>query len=176
MFLNQQNQNTLFKFIYPLCFIAIATAIVLDSCKKESSTEDKALYDEMNSIGNFKYYKNQGFARLSSSQSAHNAYFKVRFNTTAYAALTDSGRLPKGYVFPAGSVIVSELYDANPGYIKLYAVMKKTSNPNAVNGWVWAEFLYDGSTAYSIEKKGGECTSCHSSNARDQVRIFNQFP
>jgi hypothetical protein len=166
----------LFKLIYSFLFCIVCLAIVLDSCKKDSSSEDKALYEEMNAIGNFKYYKNNTITRLSSAQSAHNPYFKVRFNTTAYAALSDSGRLPLGKVFPTGSVIVSELSDANPGYIKLYAVMKKTSSQNAVNGWIWAEFLYDGSTAYSTDKKGADCISCHSTNARDQVRVFNQFP
>lgn len=166
----------MFKFIYPIVFFITSLAIVLDSCKKEGSAEDKALYEEMNAIGNFKYYKNNNIARLSSSQSAHNPFFKVRFNSIANAALTDSGRLPSGHVFPTGSVIVTELYDANPGLLKLYAVMKKTSSPNAVNGWIWAEFLYDASTAYSTEKKGADCSSCHSTNARDQVRVFNQFP
>jgi hypothetical protein len=164
------------RLFISMALLFFVCVVLFDACKKEGTSEDKALYNELNSIGNFKYYKNAAIIRLSSAQSGHNPYFKVRFNTIAYAALTDSGRLPVGHVFPTGSVIVTELYDGSPGLLKLYAVMKKTASPNAVNGWIWAEFQYDASTVYSVEKKGADCTSCHSINARDQVRIFNQFP
>jgi hypothetical protein len=164
------------KFVILILFSIPMIAIILNGCKKEEAPEDKILSEEVNILANFKYYKNNTLYRLSSAQSAHNPYFKVRFNTIAYAALTDNGRLPAGGSFPQGSVVVSELYENNPGYIKLMAVMKKSNSPNAVNGWLWSEMLYDGSTAYSVAKKGGECVNCHSNNSRDQVRVFNQFP
>lgn len=159
-----------------LFFMAIVVLILGDSCKKESVPEDKDLYTEIMNSGGYEYYKKSTTLTLSSKQSDHNAYFRIRFNSIAKAALTDNGKLPAGGSFPDGSVIVSELFDSSPGNVKIYAVMKKSTSSNAVNGWLWAQFQPDDNTAYSISKKGDLCTSCHSTNARDHVRVFNQFP
>ncbi len=157
-------------------FIAMVVLIIGDSCKKESVPEDTDLYAEIMNTAGFEYYKNNSALQLSSKQSDHNAYFRIRFNSIAKVVLTDNGKLPNGGSFPDGSVIVTELFDASPGNVQIYAVMKKSKSANAVNGWLWAEFQPDKTTAYSVSKKGADCTSCHSTNARDNVRVFNQFP
>ena len=80
---------------------------------------------------------------------------------------------PAGNTFPSGSIIVKEV--TSGGSVSLYAVMKKDpGNDNAGNGWLWGEYNPDGSTAFSVSKKGDGCISCHSGSPnRDLVRTFD---
>ncbi len=164
------------KYLVPFLFLLPVLVIIAQGCRKDGTPEDKSLYEEVNNTAGYSYYKKDYLMRLSSKESDHNPYFRVRFNSIAFAALTDKGKLPAGGVFPDGSVVVAELYDVNPGYTKIFAVMKKSTSENAVNGWLWAEFQPDASTVYSVTKKGADCAGCHSNNSRDGVRLFNQFP
>lgn len=156
---------------------AIALSFILTQCKKTTET-DTALYDRSKSASGFTYYKNSDSIRVSSSPSAHNPYFRVRFNSIAQAALTDNGKLPAGGSFPDGSLIVKELYDAPGGSLQLLAIMEKTSSNSASgNGYLWAEFDQDGKAVFSTSKKGNGCISCHSNSGnRDLARLFELFP
>lgn len=156
---------------------AIAMGFFLSQCKKTTET-DTALFDKSKSVTGFSYYKNSDSIHVSSSPSAHNPYFRVRFNSIAEAALTDNGKLPVGGSFPDGSLIVKELYDSPGGSLQLLAVMEKASaNSASGNGYLWAEFEPDGKAAFSTSKKGNGCISCHSATGnRDLVRLFELFP
>ena len=158
--------------------IVISLLFFFSQCKKKATEEDKMLFDKAKVTTGFTYYKNNSTVLASSPQSAHNAFFRVRFNATARAALTDSGRLPAGGSFPDGSLIVKELYDSQSGSLQLLAVMEKATG-NSLSGanWLWAEYKDDGALVYSISKKGEGCTGCHgSAGSRDYMRLFELFP
>jgi hypothetical protein len=137
---------------------------------------DSFLVAQSHLLQNFTWYKNDPVIRESSNASAHNKYFRVRFNAIANAALSAQGKLPAGGAFPQGSLVVKELYDTPTGPVKLLAILLKDSaNSYAVNGWLWAELKPDGGNYISATAKGAQCVSCHSANSRDYTRIFDLF-
>jgi Cytochrome P460 len=163
------------KLLY-LFFCAIALFTCMASCKKENTDIETALFSEFSSPTGYTYYKNNSTILASSAESAHNRFFRVRFNEIAKNALTNNGKLPVGGTFPTGSIVVKELYDSANGQIVLYAIMKKVPNDaNAGSGWIWAEFNANGQIQYSTTKKGAGCISCHNTNGRDLVRLFDLF-
>lgn len=168
--------KTLIKYALAITFLA--SMVLSQSCKEEDkeTQADKDLFEEITSITDYTFYKGNDAVLESSAESPHNDYFRVKFNSTANAVLTDDGKLPADGTFPNGSIVIKELYDTQDGDLKLYAVMKKSADDNAANGWIWAEYKPDGSTFYSVSEKGGACTSCHSINERDYVRLFEIFP
>ena len=157
--------------------LLFSLAVTLTQCKKTTET-DKLLFDKISSTTGFSYYKNNDSIQPSSSASPHNAFFRVRFNAIALAALTDNGKLPAGGSFPEGSLIVKELYDSPTGSLKLLAVMEKaTGNSAAGSNYLWAELEADGRAVFSTSKKGNGCISCHSASGnRDLTRLFELFP
>lgn len=164
-------QKTITVLFFMLC------AGLLMQCKKEPTGLDKELLDRSKATTGFTYYKNDNTIMHSSPQSAHNAFFRVRFNAIAQAALTDNGKLPVDSVFPEGSLIVKELYDTQNGALKILAVSEKaTGNSASGANWLWAEYTGDGKVSYSVQKNGSGCTGCHSTDARDYSRLFNLFP
>lgn len=158
-------------------FTALIAAIVtfMVACKSDNEdnqpTVDKQLFDEVNASG-FTYYRSGTI--LSPEGNSPHGSFKLRFNNVANAALDTSGELPSGNSFPSGSIIVKEAYNSS-SELELYAVMKKDAgNTYAGSGWLWAELNKDGTTRYSVTKKGDACISCHSgSTNRDLVRTFD---
>ena len=150
-------------------------------CHKETTQPvyetDQALFAKATSLNGFTYYKNSDSIYRSSPQSAHVAYFRVRFNAIAQSALNDSGKLPVGTHFPVGSIIVKELHPDSLGLTPAgYAIMEKQpSDTNQNESWLWAEYNHTGS-GNTINNKGAICTSCHSINDRDKIRLFNLFP
>lgn len=144
--------------------------------KEEIDTTNQTIFEDITAAKNYTFYKGDPSVVPSSPQSAHNAFFRVRFNAIASAALTDGGKLPANGTFPEGSIIVKDLYDSQTGNIVLYAVMKKESaNANSNKGWLWIEYDAAGKEVYKISSKGNGCVSCHSSNHRDYVRLFDLF-
>lgn len=159
-----------------LVTLLICMNIFFQSCKKELTDIDVALYNESKSTTGFTYYKNDATIKPKSNESPHSKYFRVRFNAIAQAALTDNGKLPAGSTFPEGSLIVKELYDSPTADLKFLAIMKKESaNENAVDGWLWLEIKGDGGAYISSKEKGSQCVSCHSTNDRDYTRLFDLF-
>lgn len=159
------------KIIYYSSIITLVI-VFMQSCKKDKANTDadNQLYSESTAAG-YTFY--QSGALLPAASPSPHGSFKLRFNSTALAALDSTGELPSGASFPNGSIIVKDVYSGNN--VSLYAVMKKDpSNSNAGNGWLWAEFNTDGSAAFSISKKGDGCISCHSGTPnRDLVRTFD---
>lgn len=156
-------------------FALLAFLLLITSCSK-TTDEDKSLYEKVKSDAGFTFYKNNTTVLQSSGSSPHNAYFRMRYNSIAINAMTDSGKLPVGGTFPEGSLVVKELYDSPTGSLKLLAVMEKASQGSTGAGWKWAEYTTDGKAAYSVAKKGEGCISCHSTNSRDYNAVFNLFP
>ncbi len=153
-----------------LISILVSLVFVIQSCKKSTRRTDKDLYKELSEPG-YTFYK--GGAILPAKGSSPHGPFKVRFNSTAYAALDTAIKLPVGNSFPNGSIIVKELYDGTT--LTLYVVMKKQDdNKNAADGWLWSEYELDGSVLYSVGSKGNSCTDCHkASNNRDLTLLFD---
>ncbi|MCX6273919.1 MAG: cytochrome P460 family protein [Bacteroidetes bacterium] len=152
--------------------IVALSVISIQSCKKDKTDPDadNKLYSEATASGFTKY---QNDTLLSAASPSPHGSFKLRFNSTAAAALDSTGELPSGNTFPYGSVIVKDVYNGTD--LKLYAVMKKDpSSSNSGNGWLWAEFNPDGSVVFSTGKKGDGCVSCHSGSPnRDLTRTFD---
>ena len=158
----------------------VGLAGLLMQCKKDSTVAmetDQALLLKASKVSGMSYYKDDTTIHRSSPQSAHAGYFRVRFNNIAKAVLTDGGILPVGNFFPEGSLVVKELHNDSTGNNMIgYAVMEKLpSDTNASQGWVWTEYVTN-SNGYKIGGKGAICTSCHSMNDRDKIRVFNLFP
>lgn len=161
--------------------LSLTTIVV--ACKKESvqetsktMVEPTPLFEEITTLSNYTFYQGDSSIVPSSPQSAHNAFFRVRFNAIAAAALTDNGKLPVNGTFPEGSIIVKDLYNSQTGNVVLYSVLKKdSSSMNSTNGWLWVEYEANGNMIYKITNKGNGCVSCHSTNHRDNVRLFDLF-
>ena len=165
-----------------LLFSSLLSLVVfVAACSKEEEKDDsiavnQAIFEDITVGKNYTFYKGDPSVHPSSPQSAHNAFFRVRFNAIASAALTDGGKLPANGTFPEGSIIVKDLYDSQTGDVVLYAVMKKEStNANSNKGWLWIEYDAAGKDVYKINSKGNACVNCHSTNHRDYVRLFDLF-
>jgi hypothetical protein len=157
--------------ILVVSFVAVFTATVLFSCRKDIGVNpllaysDKALLDSAKNEAAFTYYKNSPSSVYSGTNGPHGA-FKLKFNKIAYAALTDNGKLPVGQQFPNGSFIVKEIPSNG-----LYAMMYKREG-----SWIWSEVYNDGSILYSALQDPSVCTSCHAqSGHRDLVVSFNFY-
>lgn len=156
--------------------LSLTLCIGFTSCDKEKASLDSVFYNEIKSPKGFIYYKGDETILPSSGASAHLPYFRVRYNSQAYVALTDNGKLPIGASFQEGAVVVKELYSSLTGELKMLAVMKKSNKDEAAQGWLWAEYNADGSVVVSANDKGTACISCHSTNSRDMNRLFDLFP
>ncbi len=161
-----------------LIILFLSGSVFIVACAKnkiENSTME-SVFKEINTNSDYTFYKNDSSILPSSPESAHTAFFRVRFNAKAASALTDNGKLPVNGTFPEGSIIVKDLYNTQNGAKVLYSVLKKdSSNPNSSNGWLWIEYEPNGKEIYNINDKGAGCISCHSNNDRDNVRLFNLF-
>ena len=163
------------KKIITLSLISGFILLFVFSCKNkiDSAPLDDELYAAARENG-YRYYEGTPSITNGAGDSPH-GFMRVRFNSTAQLALDANGKLPQGAKFPAGSVIVKEVYTSLNGEIKEYAVMKKESNSSlTAGGYVWAEFESDGKVKFSAAKKGDGCVSCHQGgNNRDLVRTFD---
>jgi hypothetical protein len=162
-------------------FLSLASLFLIASCTKDkiTSSEDSQLYQEVVATSAFSWYKNDPTIVASSSGSGHAGFFRVRFNAIAAAAFDTSGKLPVDSVFPAGSIVVKELFNsASSADLREYAVIKKDpGSSNSEGGWLWAEYEPGGGVKYSTSNKGSACVGCHSAQGhRDLVRVFEIFP
>lgn len=114
--------------------------------------------------------------RLNGSE-AHTPVVRVLLNATASSALRD-GRLPLGGSFPDGAVVFKEVRASASAQPSLYVVMvKDRENGLSGSGWLWAEYTPNGATAFSVDRRGSGCISCHQREAgpqRDLVRTFER--
>ena len=156
-----------------ILFVIIASVL---SCKKDNKTTstDTDLFNAISSSSGYTYYVGTPGITAGTGNSPH-GFERVRFNSTAQAALDSTGKLPSGASFPTGSIIVKEIYSSSTGSINLFAIMKKDpGNSSSGNGYLWAEIKPDASVSFSTSKKGDGCISCHSGSAnRDLARTFD---
>lgn len=107
--------------------------------------------------------------------TAHRPMVRVLVNVTALGALR-ADTLPAGSAFPDGSIMFKQIITG--GQTSLYAILyKQRNNPFAGNGWLWAEFMPDGTPFISMTHKGVQCTGCHSLEQglqHDFVRTFER--
>ncbi len=79
--------------------------------------------------------------------------YRLRFNSVAFQALDANGELPENGRFPTGSILVKESYiNSSPNILTV--IKKAPTDPNAGDGWLWAEFRLDGTPTISITDKG----------------------
>ena len=146
------------------------------SSKKEEGVviSDATLFDLTQTVSSFTYLNKSQDTLSVAGNSPHGGFVRVRFNQKAISAMNDSAtRLSKTF-FPDESLVVKEVYGTSGGPLLEYSVMYKVPGAaNSGSGWVWAEYLPDGTTEYSAINKGDECISCHSASGNyDLVQIF----
>ncbi len=152
---------------------------ILVSCsydKGESvSINDGTFFDLINTVSGFQYYKRTTDTLVSASGSPHGSYMRVRFNQTAVESMNSDLSSLTANRFADGSIGVKEIYDSPGGNLKLYAAMFKTTvDANTGGGWIWAEYGPGGDIVYSTNRKGADCTGCHSASGnQDLVRTFS---
>lgn len=174
------------KRSFSIVLVIIFISIIFLECKKRniaaspiaiSIETDTLLYAKAMSTG-YGWYKNDAAILKSATQTGHKAFFRVRFNSIARAAMTDNGKLPVGVSYPIGSLIVKELHTSSTDTnYSGYAIMEKLpADSNASGGWVWAEYTAGPASGIMVQSKGAACINCHSTNSRDMVRLFDLFP
>jgi hypothetical protein len=143
----------------------------LMSCTKDKGVnpelayKDYSLLDSCKNTSAFVYYKNDPVTVYSGNTGAHGS-FKLKFNKTAYAALTDNGKLPLNSKFPERSMVVKEVLSGNN--INFYAFMYKYKG-----SWLWGEVKPNGDVLFSVEKSPSLCINCHQQTGnRDLVDVF----
>lgn len=143
------------------------------SCTKKVGTNpelaysDLALFDSTQNQ-NYKYYKNDPNTLLSGVHGPHGT-FKLRFNSVAYSALTDNGKLPVNTKFPEGSFLVKDIY--KNGVVDIYAYMYKRNG-----SWLWGEAHSNGKFLFTAKDGPASCVGCHSqSGNRDLAVAFNFY-
>jgi hypothetical protein len=156
----------------PLSLI-IAILIALVCCTKKQGKNPALAFTDMALLDSCKnqdhrYYQNNGAILLSGASGPHGT-FKLRFNSVAFKALTNNGKLPVEGSFPEGSLVIKDVYNGND--ISVYAFMYKRSG-----SWLWAEVKPDKQVLYSVNKNPSGCTGCHSQTGnRDLVVSFNFY-
>lgn len=165
--------------ITALSFLLFSFVIAINSCQREDLNpgpvpEDAQLMQEIADTANYQYTVFHPTIVQSVSNSPRE-FERVRINTIGNGVLDSNGRLPKGTVFPNGTIIVKEAYDGLNGKLIQYAIMKKEpANRYANNGWLWYEVNIDGTNPFSIGLKGLKCIKCHTSFANtDATRTFD---
>ena len=135
---------------------------------------DQTLFELAQHTPGFSYYKGRPDTLPADPSSPHGSFVRVRFNPTARAAMNDSISQLTETTFPDESMIVKEVYDQRGGQLKAYAILYKLkNNANSSGGWLWSETDPVGNVLYSVEKKGEDCFSCHSSSTNiDFVKTF----
>ena len=161
------------KHVLPLFILILFTSC---SSKKEEGViiSDATLFSLTQTVSSFTYLKRSLDTLAVSGNSPHGGHIRVRFNQKAISAMNDSAtRLSKTF-FPDESLVVKEVYGPSGGPLLEYSVMYKLPGAaNSKSGWIWAEYLPDGSPNYSVANKGNECISCHSASGNyDLVQTF----
>lgn len=153
-----------------LCIVAIIIALICCTKKQGKNPSlaftDKSLLDSCKSV-NYNYYKQDPVSLLSGLNGAHGA-FKLRFNSIAYKALTDEGKIPSGSRFPEGSMLVKDVY--RNGKISLYALMYKREG-----SWLWAEIEPGGAVHYSVNQNPDGCVNCHTQQGNRDLALSFHF-
>lgn len=152
-----------------ICF----SLLLIISCTKkvgadlEGAYSDAALFDSAHHQ-NYTYYKNDSLTLLPGTHGPHGT-FKLRFNSIAYRALIDTGKLPVKGKFPDGSFLVKDVY--KNGVLDIYAYMYKRNG-----NWLWGEVHSNGKFEYRIKDGAAVCLGCHTQPGnRDNAVSFNFY-
>ncbi len=155
-------------------FVFIFLSFLFIACTKDSGKlpgpnfKDVSFLDSINSANSYNYYKNDSIVVLSGAHGPHGP-FKLRFNTIAFNALTDNGKLPSNIPMPSGGLVIKELINSNS--IITYYYMYKYQN-----SWLWGKIDSDKTVGFSIYNNASNCTNCHQqSGNRDLIVAFNFY-
>lgn len=156
-----------------LRYFVLVYILLVVSCSKKVGTNpelaysDSALFDSTQN-SNYQYYKNNPSLLLSGVHGPHGT-FKLRFNSIAYKALTDSAKLPLNTKFPNGSFLVKDVY--KNGAIDIYAYMYKRNG-----NWLWGEVQSNGKFLFKAVDGAKACVGCHSQTGhRDNTLVFKFY-
>jgi hypothetical protein len=159
-----------------LKFICVGLVIGIMACtnKKQEGVliTDETLLNLSKTLSSFTYLRNSmdTLAADPATNGFHGNYIRVRFNQKAISAMNDSVSGLAKIFFPDESLIVKEVYDESGGALDEIAVMYKMAGAaNSGSGWIWAEYLADGSVEYSAINQGDECISCHAGSGNDDL-------
>ncbi|MCE3258459.1 MAG: hypothetical protein K0S12_100 [Bacteroidetes bacterium] len=151
--------------------VIFLSLLALFGCDKKVGTNPELAYSDLALLdsarnSNHKYYKNDPAAVLNAAGNSPHGSFKLRFNATAFQALTDNNKLPVNGKFPEGSLIVKDvLVNGSTG---IYAYMFKRNG-----AWLWGEAQSDGKFLYT-QNNAAICSGCHNQPGhRDLVVSFN---
>lgn len=154
----------MFRYV---CLLAVLSSFL--GCTKDVGINpslaynDLALYDSCQNPSHV-YYKNDSQTILPGN-TGHGT-FKLRFNRTAKSVLDNDGKLPAGFNFPNGSMIIKDIYSG--ANLNLYAYMYKKSG-----SWLWGEIKANKEILFSVNKNPAVCINCHSQTGnRDLVLSF----
>jgi hypothetical protein len=117
----------------------------------------------------FKFYKgDDSWLKFTPRGGGHSGFIRIKFNAPAQSVLDESGNLPVGGVFPAGSLVIKEIKDKIEDSWTILSIMLKSANaPNANQGWVWGEYEPNGDPIVSASSGGKSCIRCHSITNRN---------
>lgn len=154
---------------------SMLAALVFYTCTKKAGKNpslawtDLALLDSCKASSH-RYYKNDtGLLHKAAGSNSPHGPFKLRFNSIAFKALTDSGRLPVNAPMPEGAMVIKDVY--KDGKLDLYALMYKHSG-----SWLWAEIKPNKQVLYSVSMDPGTCTGCHNqAGNRDLLVSFAYY-
>lgn len=165
----------------PLTLIIVSGICALAACKHEAEADsvDALLLDLARSEEGATWYKNNTDLLATSGGSGHaQPYLRTRYNALAAAMLDSNAQVSPGITFPAGSVIVKELWD-DASTLSLYAVMyKRPGHPYAdATDWVWGYVQPDGEAREPSRNAGSACRGCHGGGGNIDLTLMNtSFP
>jgi hypothetical protein len=154
------------------------TTLLLASCKHEPSAiiiTDQLIYEKALDLSTFTWYKNSDTLFNKSPLSGHaQAFSRTRYNTIAAKSLNADHKVIDGAIFEEDALIVKELIDANNNLV-LYAIQYKKKDHASADekGWLWAYIKANGEVDISTDKKGVNCTNCHSQTGNIDLTLMN---
>jgi hypothetical protein len=160
-------------------FLFIILILEFISCVSEKQeglvVTDETVVSLAKNVSSFTYFKNSTDTLQTDPSSEHGLYMRVRMNSRALTAMNDSVSNAILDAFPDESMIVKEMYDARGGPLTGFVLIYKLHNgANQNHGWIWGEYTADGSTVYSVGKKGDRCLGCHMESTNvDLIRTFS---
>lgn len=150
-------------------------------CKHEPAENplDQELYQAALNTSGHVWYKGSDALLPRSPGSGHNeAFLRTRFNAIAATVLDSAGKVLPDTVFPAGSLVVKELW-SDQSTVRTYAVLLKRPDEPAADagGWVWGYLEADGGVRESALNMGMACRTCHTQPGHIDATLMNlSFP
>ncbi len=156
--------------------ISLVIMFQFPACKNDPPDGiDKVLYDMGRKTDGYTWYKNSS-AQLDKSDLSGHAEPKqrTRYNSIAAAVLDSNYKIKDEAVFPEGSLVVKELYNASGNLSTLAMLYKKPSQAESdADGWVWGYFEENGDVKSAASEKGASCRSCHSQTGTIDFNLMN---